>query len=132
MSSRPAATAPFPLVRLLLVALIAAAVNLALFGIAIASGAVLEVGGSPISPVMPPAATFGAIAVAGVITWLGGRASPPLARIAPWVGLVVALLTAASPFVVIGAPAAFWLAPMHVIAAIAWFVAVRPAGARRV
>ncbi|MFT4260014.1 DUF6069 family protein [Microbacterium sp.] len=69
----PVSSRPFGLGRLLLLALIASALNLAVFGVALTAGVPMKVGDNPIDPMVPPIATFVPMVVAGLLVWLVAR-----------------------------------------------------------
>lgn len=140
MTVTPAASAgtaerthPFALGRLVVVAVIAAAVNAAVFGIGSAAGASMTIDSpaySQITLVMTVVATLVPLLLAGVVTWAISRKSPGFRRVALWLGLAVALLSIVSPFVVGNDAATIAsLVAMHLVAAAAWGVSV--AGPRR-
>lgn len=119
---------PFSLVRLALVAAAAAAANALVFAIGAAAGASMGIdspGYSQITLVMAIFATLMPLLLAGGVTWLIARSRPAFRRIAQWLGLAVALLSIASPFLVAQDIATgVSLAAMHLVAGLGWFFAV--------
>ena len=110
---------------------VAVALNLAVLAVLAATGADLDV----VVPGGPGAITIDAIAVvvstavplllAGLIAYAITRRFPALRRWAAWGGLVLALASLVAPFSLdADAATRAGLAVMHVVAGIAWFVAL--------
>lgn len=129
-SAAESATArrPFGLGRLAIIAVAAAAANALVFVIGSAAGASMGIDSpaySEITVVMSVFATLVPLLIAGAVTWLIARPWPTFHPIARWLGLAVALLSMASPFLVSqDAATAIALAAMHLVAGAAWFLAL--------
>lgn len=123
-------TAPFRLRRHTLLALGATAANAAVHLAGSALGASMHID-SPAYDTITLPLTIGATAVplllAGLAAWLLAHPLPVVRPVARWAGLVVAVLSIASPFVVADDLAtALSLAAMHVVAGAAWFTGLTP------
>ncbi|HEY3339172.1 MAG TPA: DUF6069 family protein [Propionicimonas sp.] len=117
--------------RVAIAAAVALALNLAAYGIGTLAGASWTVS-SPvgISWVGITATTLGTMAVGGLITWLLVRSWTKAPTWAAWGGLIFGLASMPMSFIAAAdLTTGFGLASMHVIAALAWFFAVRPAKA---
>ncbi|MEI7742658.1 MAG: DUF6069 family protein [Chloroflexota bacterium] len=112
---------------------VALVLNLAAFVAGSTAGATWDAGlPVAINPVMVSMASLVPVALAGAATWYVAARRTGFQRAAAWVGLVFGVITAPAPFVMSGdLPTAAGLASMHVITAIAWFFAVRPAADAR-
>lgn len=120
---------PFSPSRFATLAAAAAGLNLITYGIGAAVGASMVVAAPDVQEiplVLAALATVVPMAVAGVLTWFIARRRPGFRRIAAWTGLVIGVLTAASPMASSAdTPTGVALGFMHVIVGIAWFVALR-------
>lgn len=118
--------------RRLAIALGAAAViNVADVLIATAAGDAMTVNVSTpptaIGIPMVLGATLGPTIIAAIATWLISRPWPTFGRVAPWIGLGIAVLSLPSPFLMASdLPTAFALALMHLVVGTAWFIGAKP------
>jgi hypothetical protein len=120
---------PFNPSRFAIVATAAAALNLITYGIGSASGASMGVT-APAAQEIPPAlaviATLLPMAAAGLVPWFIARRRAGFRRFSAWTGLVVGILTAASPLASSAdVPTGVALGFMHIVVGIAWFTALR-------
>lgn len=125
-TSRGAAAPPL-LLRALIAAGVAAAVNLALLvvGRSVDASLTMEVP-DPVVVEWPAVVTFSTVPVllAGLVVWLVARRLPRARRWFAWAGLVVAVL---SCVVLVSAPdvaTAITLGAMHLTVGLAWWVAL--------
>lgn len=118
---------------------VAVALNLVVLAVLAATGADLSVtvpggpGTLTIDAVAVIAATAGPLLIAGLIATAVVRRVPSLRRWAAWAGLALALVSVVAPLTLeADAATRAGLAVMHVVAGVAWFVAmtapVRAAG----
>lgn len=116
------------MVELLILAVGATTVNSALYFIGLSTGATMEVTGAPIDEItytLVGVASFAPILLMGTIALYLGRLKPSLLPAARWIGVIVALGSIASSYIATSSFASgTWLGLMHVVSAIAWFVAV--------
>lgn len=117
---------PFGLPRLVIAGVLAAAANLLVFGLAHATGTTITTFGTPMSAYEPAVASFVPLVVIGLILWLLAPRWRRLGSIAPGLGGIVAALTAIAPLTIVGGASGLWLAPMHLIAGLAWYLGTRP------
>lgn len=113
--------------RLVLASAIAAGVNLALFAVGSASGATWATS-SPmgIGPLTVAGATLVPLLAVGAVVGSLAARRPNLPRLAARAGLAFGVLGAPIPFLASSDLAtSVSLAPMHVVAGLAWFLAVR-------
>jgi len=119
---------PFSRGRFAIVVAVAAAVNLAIFAIGSAAGASMIVNtgsATQLIAVLPVVATVVPLVLAGLVTWFVARRVRVFRPVAGWVGAVVALFSTIAPFVMSAdAATGVSLAAMHVVAGVAWFVAL--------
>ncbi|KFJ05154.1 DUF6069 family protein [Bifidobacterium subtile] len=115
----------FGLLRLIAAAVIAAIVNLIVFFLASATGTTITTFGKPMGAYEPIVASLVPIVIVGLIVWLVLPYWRWIGGIAPVVGGIVAALTAIAPLVIVGGASGLWLAPMHIIAAVAWYFGTR-------
>jgi len=122
------ATTPFSRGRFAIVVSAAAVVNLVVFFVGSAAGAsmVVNTGATTqLIALLPVVATVVPLALAGVVTWLVARRLPVLRVVAGWAGAVIALCSTAAPLIMSSdAATGLALAVMHVVAGVAWFVAI--------
>lgn len=122
------ASRPFRYVRLAIIAAVAAVANALVFTVGSAAGGSMVIESpaySQITLAMAVFATLVPLLTAGIVVWLIARRWPGFRAVAQWLGLGVAVLSMASPFVLTDdLTTAISLAAMHVIAGIAWFFAV--------
>lgn len=120
---------PFRPSRFAIAAGSAAVLNLITYGIGSASGASMAVTAptaQEIPALLTVIATLVPMAVAGAVTWFIARRRPGFRRFAAWTGLVIGVLTAASPMASSeDVPTGAVLGLMHVIVGMAWFVALQ-------
>ncbi|MDN5720081.1 MAG: DUF6069 family protein [Corynebacterium sp.] len=118
------AAAPFKLGRHAIITVGATVANALVFAGGSAAGASMTIDSSAYSQITMPmtiTATLIPLLGAGAATWLIARRTPRFRTVALWLGLSVALLSTASPFVVAQDTATtLSLAAMHLVAAIAW------------
>ena len=113
-----------------LIAGVAAAIaNSIVYAIASAAGASLSAsfgsGAIEVLPFMPAVASFFPLAIAAVVAWLIVRAAPGARRPLAWIGFAVGIVSALIPLLAAdGVDSALGLAAMHVIAGVAWVVAI--------
>lgn len=123
-----ARVSPFDRRRFAVAVLVAAVMNAAVYTIGRGFGGSMIVT-SPnsleISVLVVLVATIVPLTLAGVATWFIARRRPGIRRWAAWIGAAVAILSAPSPLLVAADPATgIALAVMHVVAGIAWFIAL--------
>jgi len=105
----------------------AVGLNLVALWIGAAAGASLQVAApEPINAMTVVIMTAAPLLLAGAVVWLLARRFP-VRRLAGWVGLIFALVTSAGSFLASADVAtALTLMSMHVVAGLAWFIALRP------
>lgn len=118
-------TSPFDVARFGLAVAGAVVLNLALYGVGKAGGASMTIDSAAydsISLLMVGVATALSLGLAGSATWFLSRRWPSFRRTAQMLGVVIALLSMASPFIVANDTAtALTLVGMHLVGATAWF-----------
>lgn len=116
------------MVELLILAVGATTVNSALYFTGMAAGASFDVTGAPIDEItytLVGVASFVPLLLMGTIALCLGWLKPSILPAARWIGVIVALGSIASSYIATDSFAAgTWLGLMHVVSAIAWFVAV--------
>jgi len=113
--------------RVAIAALVAVVVNLAVYAIGDVAGATWEANGQEVAWFMVISATLIPFAIGGLLTWALARNWAPATRWMAWIGLAFAVVSLPMPFVASSDMAtSVTLASMHVLAGIAWFVAVFP------
>lgn len=115
------------LVRITIAAAVAAVLNLAILWFGSAAGASLAVAApEPINATTVVLMTLAPLLLAGIVVWFLERRYA-LRVFAGWAGLVFALVTiAGSVLAAADIATALMLASMHVVAGVAWFVALMP------
>ena len=114
--------------RLAVAAAGAVALNLIALGVGSMAGASWETGApESIDALTITVATLLPLLLAGVVTGLIARRRPSFRRTAAWIGLAFGFAGLPMPFIAAGDLATAWaLAAMHVITAVAWFIALMP------
>ena len=119
---------PFSRGRFAIVVVVAAVVNLAIFAIGSAAGASMIVNtgsATQLIALLPVIATVVPLTIAGVVTWFVARRVRVFRPVAGWAGAAIALVSTIAPFVMsTDAATGVSLAVMHVVAGVAWFVAL--------
>ncbi|MFT8637433.1 MAG: DUF6069 family protein [Pseudoclavibacter sp.] len=124
--SSPTPKHPFGLLRLVIAAALAAVANLIVFLLAHATGTAITTFGVAMNAYEPVAASLVPLIVAGLILWMLVPRWRRLGSIAPVLGGIAAALTAIAPLALVGGASGLWLAPMHLIAGLAWYLGTRP------
>ncbi|QRQ79636.1 DUF6069 family protein [Glutamicibacter protophormiae] len=116
------------MVELLILAVGATTVNSALYFTGMAAGASFDVTGAPMDEItytLVGVASFVPLLLMGTIALYLGWLKPSILPAVRWIGVIVALGSIASSYIATDSFAAgTWLGLMHVVSAIAWFVAV--------
>lgn len=116
------------MVELLILAVGATTVNSALYFTGRSTGASFNVTRAPIDEIsyaLVGAASFVPILLMGTIALYLGWLKPSMLPAARWIGVIVALGSIASSYIATDSFAAgTWLGLMHVVSAIAWFLAI--------
>lgn len=120
------ASLDFP--RLLAVALVAAVANLISYALGSMAGATWTTSApEAIDPITIAVFTVAPLLLAGVVVRFASRRRPGVVNAAAWAGLAFGFLGTPMPFLASSdVVTAVSLASMHVIAGIAWFVALKP------
>jgi hypothetical protein len=117
-------------VRLVISAVIAAAINLIIYAIGKAANASMTIASgaySSINAVMVAAFTLVPILLAGFVTYLIARRRPAFRGWARWLGVGLAVLSIPSPLVLANdTRTGLTLAAMHIVAGTAWLIASAP------
>lgn len=126
-SQAPTLARPLYPARLGLGVVVAVAVNLAVYAVASAAGATWIANGQSVGWFMVPIATFIAMAIGGIVTWLLARRWDKATITMAWVGLVFAVISVPGPLLgSTDTPTRWALATMHITTGIIWFVVVYP------
>lgn len=116
------------MVELLILAVGATTVNSALYFTGMSAGASFDVTGAPFDEItytLVSVASFVPILLTGTVALYLGWLKPSILPAARWIGVILALGSIASSYVVTDSFAAgTWLGLMHVVSAVAWYVAV--------
>lgn len=116
------------MVELLILAVGATTVNSALYFTGMSAGASFDVTGAPFDEItytLVSVASFAPILLMGTVALYLGWLKPSILPAARWIGVILALGSIASSYVVTDSFAAgTWLGLMHVVSAVAWYVAV--------
>ncbi|ALQ31382.1 MULTISPECIES: DUF6069 family protein [Micrococcaceae] len=116
------------MVELLILAVGATTVNSALYFTGMSAGASFDVTGAPFDEItytLVSVASFVPILLMGTVALYLGWLKPSILPAARWIGVILALGSIASSYVVTDSFAAgTWLGLMHVVSAVAWYVAV--------
>lgn len=113
--------------RLGLTIVLAAVLNLIIYGIGSAAGAVWIANDQSITWILVIVATAIPVTIGWTITFLLARRWVKAWNFMAWVGLIFGIVTVPAPLLSTGDSVAGWaLAIMHAITGIVWFVAVRP------
>ncbi|MFE7332863.1 DUF6069 family protein [Streptomyces sp. NPDC057565] len=102
--------------------------DLVVYAIAKGVGVTMEVNTPyPITAVTVGLLTALPLLLAALVVALIAAKKPRFQTFAAWIGLVVALLSVANPFIsATQISTAFSLAPMHIVVGAAWFLLARP------
>ena len=124
-----ASTAPTPVrpvsIAVPIAAVAAAVVNVIVYFIGQAAGAALVAGGQPVGVAQVIIATLVTFALGAGLLWLVARRHPDGARLLAWIGLGLGVVSVIAPLTMAADLATgLTLVPMHLVAGIAWFVAV--------
>ncbi|MGC3953158.1 MAG: DUF6069 family protein [Propionicimonas sp.] len=128
-----ASTAPTPVrpmtIAVPIAAVAAVVVNVVVLFIGQAAGAALVAGGQPVGVVQVIIATLVTFALGAGLLWLVARRRPDGVRLLAWIGLGLGVVSVIAPLTMAaGLATGLTLAPMHLVAGIAWFVAVSRRG----
>lgn len=126
-SQVPTLARPLNPARLGLGVIVAVVVNLAVYAVASAAGATWIANGQSVGWFMVPIATFIAMAIGGIVTWLLARRWDKATITMAWVGMVFAVISVPGPLLgSTDTPTRWALATMHITTGIVWFVVVYP------